>query len=73
MVKDIRSGHSDLPVLVLSMYDAPLYVERAFRAGASGYVTKREPSETILTAIRCVLNGEKFASPRIATRLDTTW
>lgn len=73
LVKDIRSGNSDLPVLVLSMHDAPFYVERAFRAGASGYVTKKEPSEIILTAIRCVLSGEKFASPRIATGLDTTW
>ncbi len=52
IVKDIRSGHKRLPVLVLSMHDAPIHAERAFRAGAGGYVTKREMSETGRSASR---------------------
>ncbi len=69
MVKEIRLRHKHLPVLVLSMHDAPLYVERALQAGASGYVTKQEMSETILIAIRRVLAGHKYVSPKIRQRL----
>ncbi len=73
LVKDIRARYPDLPVLVLTMHDAPVYARRAFLAGASGYVTKQEMSETLLIAIRCVLGGEKYESPKIAGALgDTT-
>ncbi len=71
LVSDIHSGHQELPVLVLTMHDAPQFARRAFRAGASGYVTKQEMGETLLTAIRQVLDGEKFVSPNIKVDLDT--
>lgn len=60
MVKDIRSRYPALPILVLTMHAAPDYARRAFRAGASGFVTKQEMSETVVDAIRCVLRGEKY-------------
>lgn len=72
LVKEIVSSHEDPPVLVLTMHDAPLYARRALQAGASGYVTKQEMTETLLIAIRCVLRGEKYVSPRISAGLDTT-
>jgi transposase len=49
--------------LSLSMHEAPYYVERAFDAGAHGYVAKREMTETLLMAIRAVLRGETYGSP----------
>jgi DNA-binding NarL/FixJ family response regulator len=58
-------GHNRLPVLVLSMHAAPIHAERAFKAGAGGYVTKQEMSETVLIAIRRVLSGRKHVSPKI--------
>lgn len=70
MVEEIRAGHEDLPVLVLTMHDAPLYARRAFRAGASGYVTKQEMLDTLLVAIRRVLDGEEFVSAKIKAGLD---
>jgi DNA-binding NarL/FixJ family response regulator len=72
LVKDIRSDHEDLPVLVLTLHDAPLWARRAFQAGATGYVTKQEMTETLLVAIRCVLDGKKYVSPKIGDGLDTT-
>ena len=51
-MKDIRLGHKRLPVLVLSMHAAPIHAEGTFRAGAGGYITKQEMSETVLIAIR---------------------
>ncbi len=65
IVKKIRLHHKRLPVLVLSMHDAPIYAERTFKAGASGYINKQEMSETLLIAIRRLLNGETYVSPKI--------
>ena len=45
------------------MHDAPAYVRRAFAAGADGYVSKQELTETLLMAIRSVLRGETYAAP----------
>ena len=69
LVKQIRLHDKHLPVLVLSMHDTPLYAERAFKAGASGYVTKQEMSETVPLAIRRVLNGQKYLSPTTEIKL----
>lgn len=70
LVRDIRASHEDLPVLVLTMHDAPTHARRAFRAGARGYVSKLELGEMLLVAIRCVLGGEKFVSPTLRDGLD---
>jgi DNA-binding NarL/FixJ family response regulator len=72
LVKDIRSGHAALPILVLSIHDSLFCAEQAFRAGANGYVTKQEMSDALLVAIRSVLGGQRYASPKIRAALDAT-
>jgi DNA-binding NarL/FixJ family response regulator len=69
LLQDIRSLHGDLPVLVLTLHDAPVYAQQAFRAGADGFVTKQEMGETVLLAIRSVLKGEKYMSAEIRATL----
>jgi DNA-binding NarL/FixJ family response regulator len=69
LIKDIKIHHPGLRVLVLSMHDEALFAERALRAGALGYVTKQESTDTIMTAIRRVLAGEMFLTERMATQL----
>jgi DNA-binding NarL/FixJ family response regulator len=63
LVRAARARHSGLRVLVLSMHDSPLYVRRAFAAGADGYVTKHQITKTLLPAIRDVLRGGKYGIP----------
>lgn len=63
LIKDIRVNFPALPILVVSMHDESVYAERAFRAGAGGYVTKHQMDETVLVAIRCVLEGGRYMSP----------
>jgi DNA-binding NarL/FixJ family response regulator len=58
-----------LPVLVLSMHDEMAYAERALRAGARGYVMKREAMDHMLTALRRLLAGGMFVSDRLSTQL----
>ena len=50
--------YPQLPVLVHSMHDESVYAERSLRAGAKGYIGKKEPPQKLLQAIRDVLQGE---------------
>lgn len=72
LVKDIRLRNEHLPVLVLSIHDTPFYIERAFQAGANGYVPKQEMSETLLIAIHQVLDSQTFMSATTKAKLART-
>jgi len=69
LIKDLKAADLHVPVLVLSMHDEALYAERAFRAGARGYITKSEASEDIMTAIRRVLEGKIYASEKFTAEV----
>ncbi|MGD1085548.1 MAG: response regulator transcription factor [Verrucomicrobiota bacterium] len=61
LIKQIKAGFPNVQVLVLSMHDEKLYRERAFGAGARGYVTKRGATREVLQAIRWVLEGKIYS------------
>jgi DNA-binding NarL/FixJ family response regulator len=69
LVKDIRRISPGSLPLMLSMHDERTYAERALRAGARGYVTKRESSGKIVAAIREVLAGRLFVSEELRATL----
>lgn len=69
LIKKIRLGDSETPILVLSMHDESLYAERALRAGANGYIMKQEANKRVRDAIRQVLGGEIFLSEKMSTQL----
>ena len=69
LIKDLRLSCPATQVVVLSMHEEIHYVERAFRAGARGYVTKRDSTSSIVDAIRTVLAGNIFAQPEILAQL----
>ncbi len=65
LVKNLESKFPNVALIVLSMHDEALYAERALRAGARGYVMKRETTKSMLTAIRRVLEGDVYVSDRV--------
>ncbi len=65
LIKSIKAMFPAVTVLVLSMHDELLYAERALRAGARGYVMKREAAKKVIEAIRCVLAGQLYVSDKI--------
>jgi DNA-binding NarL/FixJ family response regulator len=69
LIQRLKSEDPRPAILVLSMHDEMLYAERSLSAGASGYVMKRERANTVLQAIRVVLQGGVFVSPSISQRL----
>jgi len=68
-IKDMRARKRSLPILVLSVHDEATYAERALKAGAQGYVMKREAPDLIIDAIRTVLSGELYVCEKMATKL----
>lgn len=65
VLKDIREGHSRLPVLILSMHAAEHFARRAIAAGASGYLTKDTADAELVTAVTRLLRGGKYFGPNV--------
>ena len=67
LIKSIKALSIGVPVLVLSMHEESLYAERALRAGATGYITKHQAADEVLSAIRRVLAGEVYLSEKMTS------
>jgi DNA-binding NarL/FixJ family response regulator len=65
LIKSLKSKLPRLGIVVFSMHDEKLYAERCIRAGAAGYVMKRESTKRILTTIRDVLAGNLGVSEQV--------
>lgn len=69
LIKDLKALHPNLPILVLSMHDESLYAERVLRAGARGYVAKREATDKVMVAIRRILGGDIYVSDSLSAKI----
>lgn len=69
LIKDFRKMHPTSRTLVLSKRDDALAVQRAFRAGARGYLLAADETTEILEALDRILTGELYASASVRRRL----
>lgn len=69
LIKQIKTRHPKIKMLVVTGFDESLYAERALRAGAHGYLNKQESNEKLLEAIETVLAGRLFISAEYSQRL----
>ena len=69
LLKRIKAHFQEVRVLIWSMHNEWLYAERALRAGAFGYVNKDQATDTIVDAIRCVLDGKVYLNDTVAQRI----
>ena len=68
LIKAMKASHPTVAVIVLSMHDEKHYAERAIRAGARGYVMKRETTKKIIGVIHQVLTGKLGVSDDVAAQ-----
>lgn len=68
-LRRILSADPELPVLILSIHPEEQLAARLLEAGARGYVHKDAGATEIVRAIRRVLDGERYVSPDLASRL----
>jgi two-component system, NarL family, invasion response regulator UvrY len=69
LIKLIKAERPRLPILVFSAQREELYAVRAIRAGASGYLSHTAQAEQVLAAMRRVLAGRLFVSPKVTELL----
>jgi DNA-binding NarL/FixJ family response regulator len=69
LLQELKRIRPRVPVLVLSMHSEEQYARRAFRAGASGYITKGSTHAEVAGAVHKVLRGGKYVSPTLAEML----
>jgi DNA-binding NarL/FixJ family response regulator len=70
---EIKSHAPEVNVLILSMHDDERYLFEALRAGASGYVLKREADQELVDAARAVVRGEAFLTNAAERSLIRDW
>jgi DNA-binding NarL/FixJ family response regulator len=69
LIKELSERLPIIQVIVLSMHEEVFYAERAMRAGARGYVTKRESTHRIVEAIHEVQAGRLYANAELLAKL----
>lgn len=66
VLKEIKAQYPLIPVVIFSMYPEDQFAIRAFKNGASAYLTKDISARELEKAIKGILNGEQYFTPTIA-------
>lgn len=69
ILKELKGQKPHLPVMILSIYPEEQYAVRAFRDGASGYLTKASTPKELISAIRKVSQGGRYVTEALAEKL----
>jgi DNA-binding NarL/FixJ family response regulator len=68
LIRQIKDEKPALRILVLTMHAEQQYAVRAFKAGASGYLTKESASAELVGAVSKVASGGVYVSLAMAER-----
>jgi two-component system, NarL family, invasion response regulator UvrY len=69
LLSEIKFRLPDLPVLVVSAHGEELFALRAYRAGASGYLTKTAAPTALVAAVAKIVGGGRYVSDAMAEAL----
>lgn len=69
IMKQVKRERPKQAFLILSIHPEEQYALRAFKQGASGYLTKDSEQEILLEAIRKIAKGRKYVTPKLAVKL----
>ena len=59
----------DCRILVFSIHDELVYVARAIKAGAKGYIIKNSEPDILTLAVSTIIQGDSFVAPELAQKL----
>jgi len=69
VLASLREQHSDIRVLIVSMFAEDQYALRCLRAGAYGYLNKAGDPAELIPAVRALASGRKYVTPEISEML----
>ncbi|MCX7671297.1 MAG: response regulator transcription factor, partial [Anaerolineae bacterium] len=67
--RQIKAGHPQTRVLILTAYDEDPYVFALLRAGADGYILKNADPDDLVRAVKTVAAGGKVLAPDVAAKV----
>ena len=68
-IRSIVKKNNNIKILVFSMHEEVVFVERAFQAGAIGYMTKSTDPEMLSKAISQVAQGKKYLDDELKQKM----
>jgi len=71
-IRRLISRDPHAKILVFSIHNELVYVTRALKAGAKGYITKNSVPEILITAVGKIAQGGTFVEPELAQQLAIT-
>lgn len=69
VLERLKIINPNIPVLMLSMHPEEQYAKRAFKLGASGYISKDVSSDEFIIAVKKILKGDKYVSQSFTENL----
>ncbi|EGL55612.1 MAG: response regulator transcription factor [Pseudomonadota bacterium] len=69
-IRRLQKLDSDAVILVYSIHDEAIYVERALEAGAMGYVSKNSAAEVLAEAVKSVAEGKRYIEESLLPEVD---
>ncbi|MBK6282648.1 MAG: response regulator transcription factor [Draconibacterium sp.] len=71
VLKDIKTSHPKIPVIIFSMYPEDQFAVRCIKAGASAYLSKDISAKELEKAISGILRGDHFFTPSVTALLTS--
>jgi len=68
-IREIKSQHPEMKIIVLTVHKSDEYIIAALKAGANGYMLKDASQNELFLAIDYVINGKTFLSPSISDKV----
>jgi DNA-binding NarL/FixJ family response regulator len=68
-IKEIKRENPSIYIMAITFHTSDEYILEAFKAGADGYCLKNDTHAELMTAIKRVLEGNKYLSPSISDRV----
>jgi DNA-binding NarL/FixJ family response regulator len=69
MINEVRNIRENIKILMFSAYDEEQYALRYIHAGVQGYLNKLSSEETIIEAVKTVLDGGKYISYKVKDKI----
>jgi DNA-binding NarL/FixJ family response regulator len=71
--KKLKKQVSEVKLIFVTMHADMIYVNAAFRAGASGYLLKQSAATELMQAVQSVMNDKFYVTPLITKEVVTSF
>ncbi|HTH66374.1 MAG TPA: response regulator transcription factor [Gemmatimonadales bacterium] len=68
LLRLLRSAFPRIEVLIVTMHGEDQFAVRALKEGAAGYLTKQQPPEEVISAIKQIAGGGRYLTAAVAER-----